>query len=47
MLNFRVNAHGTETFVSVPQYGVTYLLGKDGAEKTSLVSKLGRLTDPK
>ena len=42
-LVFRINAHGTETFIPVPQYGVTFLLGKNGAGKTSLLNGLGKL----
>jgi hypothetical protein len=42
-LYFRVNANGTETFIPLPQYGVTFLLGKNGAGKTSLLNGLGKL----
>jgi hypothetical protein len=42
-LYFRINANGTETFIPVPQYGVTFLLGKNGAGKTSLLNGLGRM----
>jgi predicted ATPase len=42
-LYFRINAHGSEIFIPVPQYGVTFLLGKNGAGKTSLLNGLGKM----
>jgi ABC-type branched-subunit amino acid transport system ATPase component len=42
-LYFRVNSRGTEASIPVSRYGVTFLLGKNGAGKTSLLNGRGKL----
>ena len=43
-LYVRVNSQGSETFLPLPRPGVTFLLGKNGAGKSSLLNGFGKLT---